>query len=266
MTSIRVHTMALAAALALLAGAATAGPMHDTEQLTGSLPTWLADSNSGSVPLGFQINFGGDWYASINVASEGILTWGAFTSDLPDFPAMSIIAPYYANADLRAGGTVRYGQATIDGHRAFGASWLDVAGQGQAPERRNSFQVWLVDRSDRALGDFDLEFNYDTLGWDDASGEAPGARAGWQTRHWNSQTWVTLRDELPGSGVAGALLDDVADTGLVHGHRGSPVDGRYVWSVQGGLPVAAVPEPSALWLAGLGLGALGLARRRSARP
>lgn len=260
------------AALLFACAQACAGPVHDIDLFTSTLPTWLDDTSSGSVSLPFKIRYGQATLSTVNVNSEGLLSWGAFTSDLPDFPLQPVIAPFYANVDTCGGGVVRYGSAALGGRSVFGAVWHDVAGHGQPAELRNTFQVLLFDRSDRAPGDFDIEFNYDTLAWDDAAPGAPGARAGWQTRDWTGAAYETRRFELPGSGVAGALLDGDGPTSLTHHRLGSDVDGRYVFEVRSGTPVAAptpassVPEPSAAWLALTALGSMGLARCRTGRP
>lgn len=255
----------LAAAMAsLLAGPAQAGAVRSMD-FAQQLPSWLDDTSSGSVPIGFQLNFGGDWLQTINVNSEGLLSWGAYTHVAADFPAQSVIAPFHADVDLRQGGIVSYGQAMLDGLRVFGATWQDVAGHDGGGT--NLFQVLLIERDDRAQGDFDIEFNFDRIAWDGT----PVARSGWQTRSWNGLEYVTQRFELPGSALAGALLDDGASA-LTAGRLGSEVDGRYVFAVRGGqvdVPNTvppAVPEPATAWLTLAGLGTLGLVRRRVCRP
>ncbi len=112
------------------------------------LPTSLDDSSSGSVPVGFTLNYSGQALQTINVNSEGLLSWGAYTDVGPDFPAQPVIAPFHADVDLRQGGSVAYGQARLDGRRAFGATWQDVAGHDGTPGT-NLFQVLLIERTDR---------------------------------------------------------------------------------------------------------------------
>jgi len=58
----------------------------------------------------------------------------------------------------------------------FGVTWPGVGCYNQNATHRNFFQVVLVDRSDVAAGDFDIEFNYDQIQWEtgDFSGGSNG--------------------------------------------------------------------------------------------
>ncbi len=153
-----------------------------------------------------------------------------------------IVAPFFADVDTRADGTepvvYGYGTAVVDGHRAFGVNWKNVGYYSNRADKTNTFQLVLIDRSDVAPGDFDIEFNYDRVLWEagTASGGVDGlggnsARAGWSNGS-------TMTYELPGSAVNGALLDS-SPTGLVHHSLNSEQRARYVFAVRGGV----VQEP-----------------------
>ena len=92
----------------------------------------------------------------------------------------SIIAPFFAYVDTRAVGSdlvsYAYGEGVIDGHNAFGVNWVNVGYFANHADKLNSFQLILIDRSDRNPGDFDVEFNYDRIQWEtgDASGGVDG--------------------------------------------------------------------------------------------
>ena len=205
------------------------------------------DGSTGQIPLGFNLNFFGRSFSSTYVNNNGNITLDAplqtFTPfDLASTPRV-IIAPFFADVDTRsAGDPVRYGVGVVDGHPAFGASYLNVDCFASAPTRtgRNYFQVVLVSRPDRAPGDFDIEFNYDRIQWE--TGQASGgsfdclggssARAGFSNGSGLAGTFF----ELPGSGVPGGLLDTNTSTGLIHGGTAGTRRGRYVFQVSAGTP------------------------------
>jgi hypothetical protein len=130
----------------------------------------------------------------------------------------------------------------VDGHPAFGVNWVNVGyyvsdGDGAA-DKLLSCQLVIIDRSDVATNDFDLEFNYDKVEWQwgEASTGIP-PRAGYSDG--------TNSYELPGSGIDGAFLDTNLCTGLIY-HRldgprtnllHTPVSGRYRFFFRNGEPL-----------------------------
>jgi Nidogen-like/Bacterial Ig domain len=214
-------------------------PGFDANQLPAN-----DDGSTAAVPLGFTANLFGHSFNSAFVNNNGNLTFdqalGEFTPFDLSTTQRSIIAPFFADVDTRAGPTARYGASTVDGHPAFGATWPGVGCFNQITSVRNDFQVVLVDRSDAGPGDFDIEFNYNQIQWE--TGTASGgdsrcqggssARAGFADGTGSPGTFF----ELPGSGVPGAFLDSNPDTGLAHHSHGSPVTGRYVYQVRNGAP------------------------------
>ncbi|HEX42021.1 MAG TPA: hypothetical protein ENN81_08170, partial [Phycisphaerales bacterium] len=205
------------------------------------------DLSSGLVNMGFNIDYFGVQTNALYVNNNGNVTfdlplWTFTPFGLTTNIGTSIIAPFFADVDTRAGATVTYGPGTVGGRPAFGVNWVNVGYFTTHIDKTNSFQLVLIERSDRAPGDFDIEFNYGRILWEtgDASGGIGGfggfsARVGFSNGTGNPGTYY----ELPGSGVPGYFLDS-SPTGLVHDSRNSNLDGRYIFSVrQGALDIAA---------------------------
>jgi len=139
---------------------------------------------------------------------------------------------------------VTYGSGIVDGRAAFGVNWINVGYFFYGDDKLNSFQLVVIDRSDRTNGDFDLEFNYSQIQWEagDVSGGSDGlyildyidagdcpARAGYASA--NGSTF-----EMNGSAVPRALLDTNLTTGLIYQDFNSTVPGRYVFQFTNGIP------------------------------
>lgn len=198
------------------------------------------DGSTDLVPIGFEINFAGQLWSSLYVNNNGDVT---FTQPLSTYTPFSIgssqipiIAPFFADVDTRPSGSalVTYGTDTVDGHAAFGVNWVNVGYYAYHMDKLDSFQLVLIDRSDLTPGDFDIEFNYDSLTWEtgDASGGQDGfggtpARAGFSDGTVNSNGW----QELPGSGISYALLDGGSNALASH-NLDSSQPGRYVFHIR----------------------------------
>jgi hypothetical protein len=242
----------------------TIRPGFDSFALPKSDEAW-----SPATPMGFDLNFFGAVSSSLYVNTDGNVTFGAplwisAPWALTSTTGTAIIAPFFADVDTRGAGSavVQYGPGTVDGHTAFGVNWIDVGYFFKHDGKRNSFQLVLIDRSDRHPGDADLEFNYDTVLWEsgDWSGGVLGlgglsARAGYSNGTGDPGTYY----ELPGSGVPGSFLDG-SSTGLIHGSLNSLVPGRYVLSIRND-PAPTIPAPGALLLAVIGIAFVGRMRR-----
>ncbi|MHC4497499.1 MAG: right-handed parallel beta-helix repeat-containing protein, partial [Planctomycetota bacterium] len=218
------------------------------------------DRSTGLVDIGFEINFFGLMYDQLYVNNNGNVTFDAnmweFTPwGLTTNIGRRIIAPYFADVDTRpddantgAGALTRYGTGTVNGHNAFGVTWIDVGYYYVHWDKLNSFQMILIDRSDRAPGDFDIEFNYEEIEWEtgDASLGQDGfggdsARAGFSNGTGELGTFY----EFEYSGVHGAFLDSNSTTGLIYNNRNSSIPGRYIFTVEGGTPgiLSAISSP-----------------------
>ena len=214
------------------------------------------DGSSDLVQLGFAANFFGTTYDGVYVNNNGNITFDNPLATFTPFGLTSattppIIAAFFADVDTRAGNTATYGQGTIAGHKAFAVNWIDVehfdatVNGGGLPT--NTFQLVMIDRSDIAPGDFDFEFNYQTIKWE--SGTASGGNAqglGGFSAHVgysNGNPSAPVSYEFAGSGVNGALLDTgPAATSLIQNSLNSIHDGRYVFFVRDGLPGGNLPN------------------------
>ncbi len=217
------------------------------------------DDVSPYAPLGFYVTLGSKTFSSTYVNPNGNLTFVAslarYTPDLPftapgddsdsgtsGFPTI-MLAPFFADVDTRFPSpcVTTYSTGVVDNHAAFAANYVNVGYFDEHADKLNSFQVVLIDRSDIAVGDFDVEFNYETLNWETGDVSPPRtfvvpgfggdpARVGYK--------YDTTAYEVPGSGIAGALLDSNFTTGLIYGSKNSSVPGRYVYQFRDG---AALP-------------------------
>ncbi len=202
------------------------------------------DGSVGPVPLGFAVNLFGTQFDRVFVNNNGNVTFDSALSSFTPFPLLGtdrlIIAPFFADVDTRlAGDAVTYGSGSFGGRRAFGANWINVDyfASSTSHTRRNSFQLILVDRGDRATGDFDIVFNYGSIQWETgqaSGGSADGlggasARAGYAIGRGAPGSAF----ELAGSAVNGAFLDG-GPQALRSGSRNSGVPGRYVFEIRGG--------------------------------
>jgi hypothetical protein len=150
-------------------GTASAGPIA----LPFAIPISYRDANgtivySGSpnslwINAAGAVSFLGPLPADAQPASGGVPAAGV--------PA---IYPYWMDVGSYGigGGTVSYGSGTVNGNPAFCVNWSDITPPAGAPGSSatgsNSFQLYLVDRSDQGTGDYDIIFRYTQLQWETA--------------------------------------------------------------------------------------------------
>lgn len=278
----------LAVGLLSVATPATAGPIRPGFD-AAALPA-ADEASSGSIDLGFALNFFGQTFASAHVNTNGNISFGAPLADFTPVPLgqlrQAVIAPFFADVDTIAAGLVSYGSGQVDERVAFGATWAGVGHYDAKSDKTNTFQAVLVDRADTGAGNFDVEFNYDQLQWE--SGDFNGGIGG--VGGSTARAGVTGDGagipggyyELPGSGVPGALLD-TGYAALAARLLNSPTPGRSVLHARNGTfeevrtappgGVAPAPpngvvgaaEPGTLALALLGLGVIAARVRRATK-
>lgn len=197
------------------------------------------DSSSGSVPLGFDANFFGRTYRTLNVNNNGNITFqGPLSTFVPfglsgaDIP---IIAAFFADVDTRSSDAdaVTYGVDSIDGHRAFGVNYFHVGYYNQHSDRLNTFQLVLIERPDTGSANFDIEFNYQQIQWDlGDAGRGRGdiaAVVGFS----NGTSRADSLFQLPGSKSLGAFVDGGPNSLATH-HLNSQIPGRYIFQARSG--------------------------------
>ena len=201
------------------------------------------DGSTAKVPIGFLINFFGSSNATLYVNNNGNVTFdnaqSAYTPTPLNKLGISIIAPYWADVDTRntASDVVKYGTNTVNGHNAFGVDWVNVGYYAYHADKLLSCQLVIIDRSDIAPGDFDMEFNYFKVQWEtgDASNGVNGLGGSSARACYASVSGSTF--ELDGSGVPGSFLDTNVVTGLIYQSLNSSVPGRYIFYFRNGEPL-----------------------------
>lgn len=205
------------------------------------------DTYTSVVNLPFTMNWNGTVYNQIYVNMNGNCTFGNFSTLYDPTTSMAttnrdMLAPFWADVDTRgAAGSLMSNSSVVagsipqvNGHNAFIVNWINVGRYNQSGPL-NSFQLVLIDRSDTGAGNFDIEYNYDTITWDRGTTASNNyARAGW------SRTG-NVGYELTGGNTSGAYMDGGPDA-LVDGTLNSGgVLGRYIWSVRNGIPPNSPP-------------------------
>jgi hypothetical protein len=263
----------LAPARALAAGTA----VIPNSSFAGFTGTSLGPTDDGSSPtaiaFGFNINYFGTEHSSAWVNNNGNLTFGAADSGFTPFglagATTAVIAPFFADVDTNVGNVANFGTGTLDGFKIFVVSWPGVECYAATnPNVLDNFQVILIDRADLGTGvhgdDFQIEFNFNSIQWD--AGIATGGNSNCTASPANDAAAVGYSDgtqtaghyyQLPGSQQSGGLLDSNATTGLINNElnsdasssvppSGTPVLGRYIFSVEGGIPVAPTTVATSL--------------------
>jgi hypothetical protein len=205
--------------------------------------TEVAPNDDGSGPevaLPFTVNFLGRQFSSLWVNNNGNITFDGPLSTFTPFAMASsthpIVAPWFADVDTRGplSQPVRFGTGSVGGRQAFCVDYDRVGYFNQHDDKLNSFEVFIVDRSDVAAGAFDIVFRYTQLAWEtgDASGGSGGlggtsAGVGYANGSGSPGTFL----ELTGSRQPGALLDS-SPTGLSRTSTGSDETGVHIFPIR----------------------------------
>jgi len=196
-----------------------------------------ANCTPAPVPIGFTLQFYGNQFNQAFINNNGNITFDQPLGDFTPFGlegvTNQIIAPFFADVDTRLGNLVTFGDDTVNGYPAFGVNWIGVGYYAQEIDKLNSFQLVLINRSDRNPGDFDIEFNYDQIQWEtgDASGGADGLGGSSAVVGFSNGSGLPGTSlQLAGSAQPGELLDRNPG-GLIHNELNTNVLGRYIFPI-----------------------------------
>jgi hypothetical protein len=238
-----------AASAQAVSAATTANAIIDSPGChTHTLPA-NDDSSTALLNMGFTVNFFGNLYDQLFVNNNGNVSFGAAVSEYTPnglsapghFPTL---APFWADVDTsgQGSGLATYGVTQYNGDPAFCVLWPMVGYFDSHIDKRNDFQLLIVQRADTGTDNFDFSFNYNQVRWEtgDDSGGTNGlggecARAGYT----NGTGKPGQHYEVPGSGTCGALLDSNSRTGLTQTSLNSGTKGQFVFEVRNGLVSAA---------------------------
>ncbi len=214
----------------------------------------FANVVTDAVSLGFTINFYEQLTNSIYVSDNGCVSfWKAITTfseyTLNTNVGTPVIAVFHADVDTSRGNTVIYGRGNVtiveNGQyitcKAFFVNWVEVGYFSQKQDKLNTFQLVLIDRSDRNENDFDIEFNYDKIRWEAGENQGGNAGLGGTTARvgFSSGTGISgTFYELEGSGQPGSFLDNKTTALIAQNRDNRDVSaiGRLVFPVKTGKP------------------------------
>ncbi|GIJ23944.1 nidogen-like domain-containing protein [Micromonospora lutea] len=195
------------------------------------------DGSSEEVSLPFSLDFDGRTFSTLWVNNNGNVTFdgplSAYTpQDLSTF-GRPIAAVWWADVDTRGtdNGQVRYGLGEVDGRRAFCVDSRDVGYYGGSDSKRNSFQLYLVDRSDVAAGAFDIVYRYTKLQWETGSASGGTGGLGGTSAAVGYTNGAGSVRELAGSRVPGSFLD-TAPGSLVNTSTSTDEPGVHVFPIR----------------------------------
>jgi hypothetical protein len=198
------------------------------------------DGSSPEIPMPFSINFHGRQFQSLWVNNNGNVTFDGPMSDFTPADLTTFnrptIAAWWADVDTRGALSmpVRYGLGQVGGRQALCVDYDHVGYYSAHDDKLNSFELFIVDRSDVAPGAFDIVFHYSQLQWEtgDASGGTDGvggtsAAVGYTNGTGAPGTFL----EVPGSGTPGSFLDGTPGS-LVTSSTNSSEPGLHVYPIR----------------------------------
>lgn len=202
------------------------------------------------------LNFFGVNLNKIFVNNNGNVTFdsGWYTYTPPTPFNHTTIVPFWADVDTRGGAgsptpggnstgsnLVYYDSDPVNG--VFTATWDDVGYYSNHTDKRDAFQLQLVDRGPSSSGqgeNFDIVFRYEDINWTtgDASGGSGGlggtiAQTGWYSpgppanyylipNSGDQNSMLTLDTRAGNTGVAGLYIYQVRDGRVTNATSGSP--------------------------------------------
>ncbi|NUQ63595.1 MAG: hypothetical protein HUU20_14055, partial [Pirellulales bacterium] len=129
------------------------------------------DGSTGALDFNFSdgFQFYGQTYNQFYINSNGNISLGGSLSEfIPQgFPqtTAAVIAPFWADVDMRAGGQVRWGQSLPgDPVKWVRIDWVDVGYFNQHIDKRNSFSLYIEDDPSGVNGDI-VVFDYVDMNW-----------------------------------------------------------------------------------------------------
>ncbi|WP_414901000.1 PEPxxWA-CTERM sorting domain-containing protein [Sphingomonas flavalba] len=174
--SIGLAANAQAASITLADGMSPAGEYLSLSAF-GISPTAGAAGNGFVTTSTQPVVFAGQSWSQVAMGEDGLLVFGntsaigstAINQSLPSGSATTILAPFWTDLDLNAGGAMRIGTLSSGSRSWLVFDWANMAlvGGGTA-----SFQVWMglgVDEVTFAYGDVTIPTQL-TIGAQDASG------------------------------------------------------------------------------------------------
>ena len=218
--------------------------------LTNSLGN-IDDGGTGSVSLGFSVNWFGTSYNSVLINNNGGLSLNDNQGTFREFTGIDLattnrplIMPLFTDIDTRATvrtvtfGTVADLGADFGNKPGFCVNWVEVGEYSPTASSTAKFSAQLL-IVDQGSGNVDIVFNYNkvlaptsstngkfVIGYAD-----PANRA-------NSRIIAT-------SSTNPTTLTDTGSSPLKNGSSGSAVAGRYVYQIRPGASPTATPSPSA---------------------
>jgi len=203
----------------------------------------IDDASSGSVSLGFPVNWFGTAYSSIIINNNGGMTFDDGLGDFTNYNNLNLnttlrplVLPLFTDLDTRASSAVTYGPITVSGQSAYCINWVNV-GEYPSSAARHSFQLILVNQGS---GNIDLEFNYGSVSVP-ASTSNPTFVIGYADPNNRGNSLVRVRNtDSPAPYANGGSNALVSNKFPESGTQA----GRYTYEIRPTVPLPTTPTPT----------------------